>query len=71
MMGRLSFFILSHIAPHTPLQTTTGYLDRYGHVQDMPTKIYAAMVSALDDSVGAYCRETEGGGSAGKHFDCF
>ena len=47
------FLYLSHIAPHTPLQTTTGYLDRYGHVQDMPTKIYAAMVSALDDSVGA------------------
>ncbi|MEC7187128.1 MAG: sulfatase-like hydrolase/transferase [Pseudomonadota bacterium] len=47
------FLYLSHIAPHTPLQTTAGYLDRYGHVQDMPSRVYAAMVSALDDSVGA------------------
>ena len=47
------FLFLSHIAPHTPLQATKAYLDRYGHVQDMPRKVYAAMVSALDDSVGA------------------
>ncbi len=47
------FLYLSHTTPHTPLQATKTYLDRYGHVQDLPTRVYAAMVAALDDSVGA------------------
>ena len=46
------FLYLSHIAPHTPLQAPKTYLDRYGHIKEMPKKVYAAMVSALDDSVG-------------------
>jgi arylsulfatase A-like enzyme len=46
------FLYLSHTTPHTPLQATKPYLDRYGHVQDMATRVYAAMVSSLDDSVG-------------------
>ena len=46
------FLYLSHTTPHTPLQATKPYLDRYGHVQDMATRVYAAMVAALDDSVG-------------------
>ena len=46
------FLYLSHIAPHTPLQAPKMYLDRYGHIIDMPKKVYAAMVAALDDSVG-------------------
>ena len=46
------FLYLSHTTPHTPLQATKEYLDRYGHIRDMPTRVYAAMVSSLDDSVG-------------------
>jgi len=46
------FLYLSHTTPHTPLQATKTYLDRYGHVQDLATRVYAAMVAALDDSVG-------------------
>ncbi len=46
------FLYLSHTTPHTPLQATKEYLDRYGHIKDMPTRVYAAMVSSLDDSVG-------------------
>ena len=46
------FLYLSHTTPHTPLQATEEYLDRYGHIRDMPTRVYAAMVSSLDDSVG-------------------
>ena len=46
------FLYLSHTTPHTPLQATEQYLDRYGHIRDMATRVYAAMVSSLDDSVG-------------------
>ena len=46
------FLYLSHTTPHTPLQATKQYLDRYGHIGDMATRVYAAMVSSLDDSVG-------------------
>ena len=45
------FLYLSHTTPHTPLQATKRYLDRYAHVQDKATRVYAAMVSSLDDSV--------------------
>ncbi len=53
------FLYLSHIAPHTPLQATKMYLDRYGHISDMPKKVYAAMVAALDDSVGEIVNKLE------------
>lgn len=46
------FLYLSHTAPHTPLQATKTYLDRYSHIQNEETRVYAAMVSAVDDSVG-------------------
>ena len=53
------FLYLSHIAPHTPLQAPKTYLDRYGHIKEMPKKVYAAMVSALDDSVGEIVSKLE------------
>jgi arylsulfatase A-like enzyme len=40
-------------APHTPLQATKKYLDRFPQIKDDRRQIYAAMVSALDDAVGA------------------
>ncbi|HSB12474.1 MAG TPA: sulfatase-like hydrolase/transferase [Blastocatellia bacterium] len=40
-------------APHTPLQATKKYLDRFPQIKDERRQIYAAMVSALDDAVGA------------------
>jgi len=47
------FLYLAHFAPHVPLQATAKYLERYAHVEDTTTRIFAAMVSAVDDSVGA------------------
>lgn len=44
---------LSHKTPHTPLQATAKYINRYRHIDDDATRIYAAMVGSLDDSVGA------------------
>jgi len=39
-------------APHTPLQATRKYTDRFAHIKDERRQVYAAMVSALDDAVG-------------------
>jgi len=43
---------LAYHAPHTPLQANAHYLSRFAHIEDRATRIYAAMVSALDDGVG-------------------
>jgi arylsulfatase A-like enzyme len=43
---------LSYNAPHTPLQATEKYLQRFPDIKDKERKIYAAMVSAVDDGVG-------------------
>ena len=47
------FLMLTPNAPHTPLQATKEYLDRYRHIEKDSTRIYAAMVAAIDDYVGA------------------
>lgn len=47
------FLYLAYNAPHTPLQTTQKYYDRFPDIADERMRIYAAMVSALDDGVGA------------------
>lgn len=46
------FLYMAYNAPHVPLQATQKYLDRYKDVPDKGARIYAAMVSALDDGVG-------------------
>lgn len=46
------FLYLSYNAPHTPLQATQKYLDRFPNIVDKKRKTYAAMVSAVDDGVG-------------------
>lgn len=48
------FFIhVSYNAPHTPLQATQRYLDRFLHIPETEgRRLYAAMVSAVDDGVG-------------------
>lgn len=47
------FLYLAHTAPHTPLQATAKYIERYKHIENKGQRVYAAMVSAVDDSVGA------------------
>ena len=46
------FLYLAPNNPHVPLQAPKKYIDRYQNVQDPHKRVYAAMVSALDDSVG-------------------
>lgn len=47
------FLYLAYNAPHAPMQATEKYLSRFPNIQDPKRKTYAAMVSAVDDGVGA------------------
>ena len=47
------FLYVAYNAPHTPLQVTDRYYDRFPEIADEGHRIFAAMVSALDDGVGA------------------
>jgi len=46
------FLYLTYNAPHTPLQAPDQYLSRFKHIADNKRRIYAAMISAIDDGVG-------------------
>ncbi|MDZ4693348.1 sulfatase-like hydrolase/transferase [Terricaulis sp.] len=46
------FLTLAYNAPHTPLQASAPYVQRYAHIEDPSARLYAAMVSAMDDGVG-------------------
>ncbi len=43
---------LAYSAVHSPLQAADAYLDRFGHVEDIQRRIFAAMLAQLDDGVG-------------------
>jgi arylsulfatase A-like enzyme len=53
------FIYLAYNAPHTPLQATEKYLSRFENIKDPKRKIYAAMVSAVDDGVGQVLSKLE------------
>jgi len=55
-----SFFLfLSYNAPHGPLEASEKYLSRFAHMTEGKRKTYAAMVSAVDDGVGALLDKLE------------
>lgn len=47
------FLYLAFNAVHAPMHATPAYLDRYKHIADERRRSYAAMMSAMDDAVGA------------------
>jgi arylsulfatase A-like enzyme len=47
------FMYLAFTAPHTPFQAPQAYLDRYKHIADPQRRAYSAMVTAMDDQIGA------------------
>ncbi len=53
------FIYLAYNAPHTPLQATDKYLSRFDTISNRKRKIYAAMVSAIDDGVGKIMNELD------------
>ena len=58
------FLYVAFNAPHTPLQATDKYLDRYaaGNISNPNRKVFAAMVSAVDDGVGEILETIESEG---------
>lgn len=46
------YLYLTFNAPHTPYQAPQEYLDRYPHIADPTRRIYAGMVTCLDDEIG-------------------
>ena len=47
------FLYLAFHAPHSPIQTIDKYYQRFPMIEDETARIYAAMISAVDDWVGA------------------
>lgn len=50
--NRPFFLYLGHWAPHTPLQATRADYEAVGDIQPHRLRVYAAMIRALDRSVG-------------------
>jgi arylsulfatase A-like enzyme len=46
------FLYLAFNAPHTPYQAPQDYIDRYKNIDDPTRRIYAGMVTCLDDQIG-------------------
>lgn len=47
------FLYLAFHAPHTPIETIDKYYERFPNIENETMRIYAAMISAVDDWVGA------------------
>ena len=56
------FLMLTPNSPHTPLQATAEYTDRYADVDVDGRRIFAAMVSSVDDYVGDVVAELRANG---------
>jgi arylsulfatase B len=46
------YLYLTFNAPHTPYQAPKEYIDRYPNIADPTRRIYAGMVTCLDDEIG-------------------
>jgi len=56
------FLYLAQHVPHAPLQAPKKYIDRFQNVSDPGKRVQAAMVAALDDSVGAVIQKLKADG---------
>ena len=57
--NRPFFAFLAYNAPHTPLQATKADYDALSHIKDHRMRVYAAMIRALDRSVGRVLQQLE------------
>ncbi len=55
--GKPFFLYLPYNAVHNPLQASQKYLDRFSTIKNPDRRTYAAMLSAMDDGVGAVLSE--------------
>ena len=56
------FLYLATTAPHDPLEVTEKYYNRFPQIKDETHRIYAAMVSSLDDMVGEVLKAVDASG---------
>jgi arylsulfatase A-like enzyme len=57
------FLYLAHLAPHSPYQALDSDLSRFAHIKDPLQRTYAAMIHALDRSVGAVLDAVDASGA--------
>ena len=50
--GKPFYLYLTFNAPHTPYAAPQDYIDRYQNIKDPTRRIYAGMVTCLDDEIG-------------------
>lgn len=62
--NRPFFLYLAHWGVHTPLQASKADYDALSHIQDHRLRVYAAMIRALDRSVGKVAEALEANGLA-------
>ncbi len=58
------FLYVAFNAPHTPLQAPEKYIEPYSDIEDELRRIYAAMVSAMDEGVGKILKALDDEGMA-------
>ncbi len=46
------FLNLSYNSPHSPLQAPNSYMEKFKHIEDIHRRVFAGMVSNLDDNIG-------------------
>ena len=63
------FLSLAYNAVHSPMQARDDYLTRFKHIDDIHRRLFAAMLSQLDDSVGRIVEKLQAEGIAGPHAD--
>ncbi|WP_197455062.1 sulfatase [Stieleria varia] len=56
------FLYLAYNAVHSPLQGKESDMERFAHIEDIHRRIFAAMLSRLDDSVGQVLRQLKDSG---------
>jgi arylsulfatase B len=47
------FLMLAYNAVHSPMQGADAYMEKFAHIQDIHRRIFAAMLSNMDNGVGA------------------
>lgn len=56
------FLYVAYNAVHSPLQGANKYMRKFHHIEDVHRRIFAAMLSNLDDSVGEILQAVENNG---------
>jgi arylsulfatase A-like enzyme len=51
------FLYVAYNAVHSPMQALRKYLERFGTIPDKKRRVFAAMLAALDDGVGAILKQ--------------